>query len=343
MTQREGFALVSPNPQNPLAAGEMVSLEMGPLKEGWVRVKVAVAALNHHDIWSLRGVSSHPLALPRILGCDAAGIVTEAARGDEGLVGSDVVVHCAVECHHCRGCRSGTRCDHFALLSEGTLHGTIANYVDVPAENAVPLPPSVSFAQAVCLPTAYLTAHHMLFRAGGVSVGSTVLIQGAWGGVSVAARQLALLAGATVIVTSRDPGKLEALEGAHGVVLDKSAGRELRQLAPKGVDVTIETVGEATWDLSLKATRTGGRIIVSGATSGGDPPSSLTRLFWKELVIMGATLGSVAELRSLVDLVAQRRLVPLVAGIHPFAQTPKAFESLLEPTAAGKQLITMPS
>src|SRR6266513_5454202 len=245
---------------NPLAGLELGERPDPSPPEGWETVTVRAASLNHHDVWTLRGVGISADRLPIILGCDAAGV-------DED--GNEVVVHAVV------GEGNGTGGDETldpsrSLLSE-RYDGTFAERVAVPRRNLVPKPAGLSFEEAACLPTAYLTAYRMLFAKSGLEPGATVLVQGAGGGVATALIVLGRAGGYRVWVTSRSEDKrARALElGADQAF---ASGSRL----PERVDAVMETVGQATWSHSLKALRPGGRVVISGATSGAVPPADLT-------------------------------------------------------------------
>ncbi|MBX6769751.1 MAG: zinc-binding dehydrogenase, partial [Actinomadura rubrobrunea] len=244
--------------------------------DGWTTVTVKATALNHHDLWSLRGVGLRAEQLPMILGCDAAGV-------DED--GNEVIVHAVIGDPE-RGGGDETLDPKRTLLSE--LHdGTFAEKVAVPRRNLVPKPPELSFEEAACLPTAWLTAYRMLFEKAGLQPGSTVLVQGAGGGVATALIALGSAAGYRVWATSRSEAKRErALE------LGADAAFEPGARLPERVDAVMETVGQATWSHSLKSLRPGGRIVVSGATSGQVPPAELNRVFFLQLSVVGSTMGT---------------------------------------------------
>src|SRR5919107_5357138 len=221
---------------------------------GWTTVEVKATALNHHDLWSLRGVGLKEEALPMTLGCDAAGV-------DED--GNEVVVHAVVSDPSWSG--DETLDPKRSLLSE-RYQGTFADKVVVPRRNVVPKPASLSFEEAACLPTAWLTAYRMLFVQGGLKPGESVLVQGAGGGVATALIALARAGGLKGLAPSRDEGKrAKALGlGAHEVF-------ESNARLPAKVDAVMETVGRATWSHSARSLRPGGRIVTSGPTSGPNP------------------------------------------------------------------------
>jgi len=292
--------------------------------EGWVRVHLRAAALNHHDLWSLMGVGLPADRLPMVLGCDGAGVLDD---------GTEVLVHAVVASPGWSG--DETLDPRRTLLSE--LHdGTLAEQVVVPAANVVRKPPSLSWEEAACLPTAWLTAYRMLFTHSGTRPGQTVLVQGAGGGVATAAIALGRAAGLTVWATSRDQAKrARALElGAHEVF---ETGARL----PGKADAVIETVGKATWSHSLRALRPGGTLVVSGATSGADPSADLNRVFFLQLKVIGSTMGNLQELADLVSLCERTGLRPHVDDVRPLADARRSFERLAQGDVVGKLVLTV--
>ncbi|MGZ4450139.1 MAG: zinc-binding dehydrogenase [Nocardioides sp.] len=292
--------------------------------DGWTTVTVKAASLNHHDLWSLRGVGLREEALPMILGCDAAGY-------DED--GNEVVVHAVVSDPSWTG--DETLDPKRSLLSERH-QGTFADKVVVPRANVVPKPASLSFEEAACLPTAWLTAYRMLYTQGDLKPGDTVLVQGAGGGVATALIILARAGGLKVLATSRDEAKrARALEiGAHDVF---ESGARL----PVKVDAVMETVGRATWSHSVRALRPGGRIVISGTTSGPQlDDAELTRIFFLQLSVIGSTMGTRTELASLVSLLDASGARPLVDRTIPLDQARDGFAAMAEGDVFGKIVFT---
>jgi NADPH:quinone reductase-like Zn-dependent oxidoreductase len=307
------------DPDDPLAALAVGERPEPEPRDGWTTVDVRAASLNHHDLWSLRGVGLREERLPMILGCDAAGV---DADGDE------VIVHSVIASDGWRG--DETLDPQRSLLSE-RYQGTLAERVAVPRANLVPKPPELSFEQAACLPTAWLTAYRMLFVRAEVQPGHTVLVQGASGGVATALIVLGRHAGLRVWVTSRDEAKRErALElGAHAAF---ESGTRL----PERVDAVLETVGEATWRHSLRSLRQGGTLVVSGATSGDAPSAELRRVFFLQLRIVGSTMGTRDELSRLARLCADGGVRPLVDRVLPLADARAGFEAMASGDVFGK-------
>src|SRR3984885_3023896 len=283
------------------ASDPLSGLELGEHAEpappdGWTTVTVRAAALNHHDVWSLRGVGLAADRLPMILGCDAAGV-------DED--GREVVVHAVIGNPQAGG-GDETLDPSRTLLSE--LHqGTFAELVTVPRRNLVPKPAALSFEEAACLPTAYLTAFRMLFDRAPIGPGSTVLVQGAGGVVATALILLGRAAGYRIWATSRSEAKrARALQLGADKVFETSAR------LPERVDAVMETVGEATWAHSLRSLKPGGAIVICGATSGSAPPADLSRVFFLQLSVVGSTMGTRDELARPVQFCQQTGAPPLV-------------------------------
>jgi NADPH:quinone reductase-like Zn-dependent oxidoreductase len=291
--------------------------------DGWARVTVRAASLNHHDLWSLRGVGLPADRLPMILGCDAAGV-------DED--GNEVVVHGLVGDPDWVG--DETLDPRRSILSERH-QGTLAESVVVPRRNLLPKPSDLSFEQAACLPTAWLTAYRMLFTNAAVKPGDRVLIQGAGGGVSTAAIALARAAGLVVWVTGRDEAKR-----ARAVELGAHEAFEPGARLPARVDAVLETVGKATWAHSMKSLRPGGTLVVSGATTGADPGADLNRLFFLQLRVIGSTMGTRDELAGLLSLLAATGVRPQVDEVIPLADARKGFERLAAGDVVGKLVLT---
>jgi NADPH:quinone reductase-like Zn-dependent oxidoreductase len=309
---------------DPLRGLRVVDIEPPLVPDGWVAVDVRAAALNHHDLWSLRGVGLTEDRLPMVLGSDAAGSDADGNR---------VLVHAVIGDP---GAGDETLDPERSLLSE-RYPGTLAGQVRVPAGNLVALPDELSFEEAACLPTAWLTAYRMLTRDSGLPAGGggTVLVQGAGGGVSSAATHLAVALGHTVYVTSRSEA-LRARVLAAGAEAALASGERL----PVKVDCVIESVGEATWGHSLRSLRPGGTVVVCGATSGPNPPAELNRVFFLQLRVIGSTMGSRAELEALVALVARTGLHPPIEAVHPLDDAPAAFARLADGDVDGKVLLT---
>ncbi|MEZ5114848.1 MAG: zinc-binding dehydrogenase [Candidatus Nanopelagicales bacterium] len=314
-----------PEPDDPLSALVVGERPEPEVPDGWTTVEVRAASLNHHDLWTLRGVGIPADRFPMILGCDAAGV-------DED--GREVVVH-AVIGDPAVGGGDETLDPRRTLLSEKH-PGTFAERVAVPRRNLVSKPEALTWAEAACLPTAWLTAYRMLATRSGLRAGDTVLVQGAGGGVATALVVLGRALGLRVWVTSRDEAKrARALElGAHAAF---ESGARL----PERVDVVMETVGAATWSHSLKALRPGGRIVVSGATSGFNPPADLSRVYFLQLSVVGSTMGTRDELQRLITLCDTAGVRPLIDHEVPLVEARAAFEAMERGEVFGKLVLTV--
>jgi NADPH:quinone reductase-like Zn-dependent oxidoreductase len=291
---------------------------------GWCTVRVRAASLNHHDLWSLRGVGLTEDRLPMVLGCDGAGV-------DED--GNEVIVHAVVGDDDYRG--DETLDPKRSLLSE-RYDGTLAEQVAVPRRNLVPKPAGLSWAEAACLPTAWLTAYRMLFTQSDVQPGGTVLVQGAGGGVATALVALGHAAGYRMWVTSRDDAK-----GARAVELGADGAYPSGARLPERVDAVMETVGAPTWEHSLKSLRPGGTIVVSGATGGHAAVSDLRRLFFLQLRVVGSTMGTRDELVRLTQLLVQTGVRPLVDTELPLDQVREGFARMDRGELFGKVVFTV--
>jgi NADPH:quinone reductase-like Zn-dependent oxidoreductase len=281
------------SPDAPLDGLEVTDRPEPGERDHWTTVEVRAASLNHHDLWSLRGVGLRVDQLPMTLGTDAAGTTPDGRR---------VVVHGVIGADG-----HGVGPDEPRSLLSERYPGTLAERVAVPTANLVPLSDELSFAEAACLPTAWLTAYRMLFGAARVSPGDRVLVQGAGGGVATAAIVLGAAAGIEVTATSRSAAKrARAVElgAAHAV----APGERL----PGKVDAVLESVGQATWAHSVRSVRPGGTIVVCGATSGDAPPAELTRIFFTELWVQGVTMGSRDDLAALVRFCARTGVRPVI-------------------------------
>lgn len=292
---------------------------------GWERVRVVASSLNMHDVWTLRGVGHSPERIPIVLGCDAAGYTDD---------GRAVIVH-PVFGDPARGRGDVTLDPQRTLLSE-YVDGGLAEYIVVPSGNLISKPEWLSFDEAAALPVAWGTAYRMLFTHGEVHDGDRVLVQGAFGGVSTAAIALARAAGATVFATSRtEAGRTHALASGAHVAL--ASGERV----PERVNVVIETVGEATWDHSLKSLRPGGAIVIAGATSGSAPSADLSRVFFHQLRILGSTGVTLHEFASMLQLMEATGTRPVIDRVLQLEDVRTGYEAMIEGNVAGKIIVTI--
>jgi NADPH:quinone reductase-like Zn-dependent oxidoreductase len=294
--------------------------------DGWTAITVKAASLNHHDLWSLRGVGLPEDRLPMILGCDAAGIDDD---------GNEVVAHSVITDPSWHG--DETLDPRRSLLSE-RYQGTFAEKVAVPRWNLLPKPPELSFEQAACLPTAWLTAYRMLFTRGAVPPGSTVLVQGATGGVATALTVLGRAGGIRVWVTGRSEEKR-----ARALELGADQAFEPGARLPERVDAVMDTTGQATWAHSVRALKPGGKIVISGATTGDAPPAELTRIFFLQLSVIGSTMGTREELERLIRLSVDKGVRPAISTTLPLSEARQGFEAMLRGDTSGKIVLTADS
>jgi NADPH:quinone reductase-like Zn-dependent oxidoreductase len=310
---------------DPLSGLEVGEQPEPKVPDGWVTVQVKAASLNHHDLWALRGQALAADQLPMILGGDAAGVDDD---------GNEVVVHSVIGDPDA-GRGDETYDPRRSLLSERH-PGTFAEKVAVPRRNLVAKPAELSFAEAACLPTAWLTAYKMLFSRSGAKPGDTVLVQGAGGGVATAAIALARAAGLQVWATSRSEDKRKrALDlGAHAVF---ESGARL----PGRVDAVIDSVGEATWDHSIRSTRPGGRVVVCGGTSGLTVETQLARIFFTQVDVLGSTMGNRTELEQLLGFLVASGVRPVIDSEMPLSSAAGGFARMADGELFGKVVFTL--
>jgi NADPH:quinone reductase-like Zn-dependent oxidoreductase len=314
----------SPAPKDPLSVLEVGDRPEPEVPDGWTTVQVKAASLNHHDLFSLQGIGLPEERMPMILGTDAAGL-------DED--GNEVIVHGVVASPGWTG--DETLDPKRTLFSE--LHqGTLAERVAVPRRNLLPKPADLSFAEAACLPTAWLTAYRMLFVKSGLRPGQTVLVQGASGGVATALVVLGRAAGFRMWVTGRSEEKRAA-----ALALGADQAFESGARLPERVDGVMETVGEATWSHSIKSLKPGGVLVISGATTGSAPRAELNRIFFTQLSVIGSTMGTRDELEALIRLCSVTGIRPLIDVELPLDRAREGFERMLEGRTAGKIIFTL--
>lgn len=309
------------NSESPLEGLKVAEVADPTARENWSTVTVKAASINHHDVWSLKGVGLRESQLPMVLGTDAAGITEDGRR---------VVVHSVIGAD---GHGVGPT-ERRTMLSE-YYPGTIAEKVSVPTANLIPIPDDMSFEVASTLPTAWLTAYALLFNGAQLRPGDSVLIQGAGGGVATAAIRLAVASGVTTFVTSRSETKRVAAEALGATAIEPGAR------LPYRVDAVIETVGAATWSHSASSVRPGGIIAVAGATTGDPTRAELSRIFFQELRVQGVTMGSREDLRALVNFVQSRKIDVPIDSVYSLDELPDAVGRMLSGDHFGKIVIRM--
>lgn len=307
-------------PLDALVVGERPEPEPA---EGQVSVTVRAASLNMHDLWTLRGVGIKPEQFPMILGMDAAGTLDD---------GTEVVVYPLISSPGWSG--DETLDPRRTLLTEGH-QGTFAEKVLVPAGNVLPKPAGLSFAEAACLGTAWLTAYRMLFTKSGLRPGQTMLVQGASGGVATALIALGKVAGMRVWATgSTDEKRSLATDLGADEVFEHGAR------LPAKVDAVFDSVGKATWSHSIKSLKPGGALVTCGATTGEPDRSELTRIFFLQMQVLGSTMGTRAEFADLLSLTETTGLRPRVGQELEMSDAATGFKAMLDGETAGKIVLT---
>lgn len=312
-----------------------------------VRVRVRAAALNHIDLWTLRGVPGIRIVPPWILGADAMGTI-DAVGSDVSTVtvGDAVTINPGISCRSCEYCRSGDNplCLRFGILGEHR-PGTLADFVVVPAANVRVVPLDCPPETAAALSLAGLTAWRMCVTRAKIGPGDEVLIWGIGGGVAQMALAICKARGARVWVTSGSEEKLELARSLGADVLlrhgpDVDIGREVRaRTGKRGVDVVVDTVGTATWTQSLGALGRRGRLVTSGGTSGHQVETDVRRLFWNQWTIMGSTMGSDAEYDAVVTEFTSGRLVPVIDSVYTLEDGAAAMARLASGAQFGKVVV----
>ena len=315
-----------PNPTDPLSMVRVGEQPEPTVPDGWVRVAVRAASVNRHDLWTLRGVGIRPEDFPVILGCDGAGVTDD---------GREVVIYPVIGDPAAAGARGDETLDPARrLLTEGGHPGCMAEYVAVPARNVVTKPDGLSFEQAATLGTTYLTAYRMIFTRAALAPGSTMLVQGATGGVATALIQLGAAAGMRVWATARTEAGRSRAE-----TLGAAAAFETGARLPERADAVFESVGTATWEHSMRAVRPGGTVVCCGATTGADPSADLQRLFFLQISVIGSTMGTRDELERLIMFCDATGLVPAIDRTFPLDEGAEALAEA-ELGSPGKVVVT---
>lgn len=318
------------NHDNPLSVLDVRDMPEPEPRLYWSTVSVKAATVNHHDLWSLQGVGLAESQTPMILGTDAAGILDEDIPSRHGLkAGSEVVLYTVVG-NDGHGVMPGER---RTILSE-YYPGTMAEKTAVPSANVFAKPANLTMDEAAALGTSWLTAYSLVFTAANVKPGDAILVQGAGGGVSTAAIQLAHAAGLEVFVTSRSEARR-----AKAMELGADAAFESGARLPRKVDAVIESVGAATWGHSVRSVRPGGTIAICGATTGDQPGAELTRVFFQDIRVQGNTMGSREDFARLLRFVEHADLHPVIDAAYPMAEAPAAFARMAAGDVFGKLVL----
>ncbi|MHC4820707.1 MAG: zinc-binding dehydrogenase [Planctomycetota bacterium] len=327
---------------------EMDERPMPEPKPGQVRIKVKAVALNHLDLWVRKGVPGHPFPLPIIPGCDIAGTVDLMGEGIDSTFkeGDDVLVAPGVSCGTCAACLAGQDhlCRHYGILGE-TQDGGCAEYAVVPAANLLPAPTNLPLEQAAGLPLVSLTAWHMLVHRAEVRAGEDVLVHAGGSGVSSQAIQMAKVFGCRVITTVGSDAKAERARelGADHVInyREQDFAKEVRALTGKrGVDVVIDHVGPDTWQGNIKSMAKGGRMVFCGSTSGFEVQTDTRFVFFKNLSILGSTMGSRGEHFEILRLVEKGLIRPVIDSVLPLEEIREAHRKMEAREIFGKMVMT---
>lgn len=318
-----------------------------PMRADEARVRIHAAGLNHLDLWVRRGIPGVKYPLPLTPGCDGAGVILEVGEAVRGFrAGEKVVLAPGLSCGMCEACAAGSDnlCREFGILGEHR-DGTCAEEIVVPARNLIRIPEGLSFEQAAAIPLVFLTAWQMVVDKAKVVPGETVVVLGAGSGVGSAAIQIAKLHGAHVLAVSTGEEKLakaKTLGADEGIDLSRAELKdEVKRLTSRrGADVVIEHVGKATWDQSLLSLTWGGRLVTCGATTGAEVSLNLRHLFFKNLSILGSTMGSRSRLFTIFRHVESGRLKPVVDRVMPLTEARRAHEMLEEHQIFGKIVLS---
>ncbi len=310
-------------------------------------VQVKACALNHLDLWVRQGIPAYRTQLPHIPGSDVAGIVAEVGPAVEGIsVGQRVIIAPGLSCFRCPDCLSGrdNLCDRYRIFGAGT-DGGYAEFAKAPSMNLLPLPEGISFEEAAAFPLTFLTAWHMLITRAALRPGQDLLVLAGGSGVGSAAIQIGKLVGARVMATASTPKKLEQARQLGADLLINYAERDFaREVAKmtqgRGVDVVFEHVGPATFGQSVVSLAKNGTIVTCGATTGPTAELDLRYLFSKDLSILGARMGTRAELLEITKLVGQHKLKPIIDSVYPLSKAREAQEKMLSRDLFGKVLLT---
>ena len=311
-----------------------------------VLIEVRAASVNHLDVFVRRGLPGLKLPLPHIPGGDAAGVVREIGPDVKGLeVGARVTINPGISCGRCEFCASGfgSQCLTYHMVGE-TIQGSYAELLKIPCHNVLPIPDGFSFENAAAAPLVFMTAWSMMITKGKLRPGEEVLILGAGAGVGTAAIQIAKMAGCRVFAAASSDEKLERSGELGADVLinykEEEFDRAIRKLTGKrGVDVVVDYIGADTWVRSLKAARRGGRILTCGATTGPTPQTDLRHIFFRQLQVIGSTMGSPKDFEDVMKCVFRGQLKPIIDRVMPLSEAREAHELIEQRKVFGKLVL----
>jgi NADPH:quinone reductase-like Zn-dependent oxidoreductase len=317
--------------------------EPGPRE---VRVRVRAVGVNHLDLWARRGLPNLTYEFPHRLGAEISGEIEALGPGATGCaIGQKIIVNPGRSCGVCAKCLSGADnfCSKYAIFGENT-QGGYAQHINVPDANVVPLPAGLSFTEAAAIPLVFLTAWQMVVRRAEVMPGQTVLVQAAGSGVSSAAIQIAKLLGARIFATAGSDEKCAralalGADAAINYTTQDFVAECKRLTGKKGVDVVIEHVGGEVFVKSILATAWGGRVVTCGATTGFSPTIDLRHIFFRQVQVLGSTMGPKGDLFRILALVEAGKLKPVVDRVLPLWSAPEAHRILEERKAFGKVVL----
>lgn len=315
-------------------------------RPGYVLVRTRAAALNHLELYVVAGLPGVDLEMPHVLGSDGAGTVESVGAGVDSLaLGDAVMLNPCVWCGSCEFCLSGQQCQclHLRLIGEH-MPGTFAEFFQAPAPSLARIPEGVSFQNAAAFSLVFLTAWRMLVTRAGLRAGHDVFIHGIGGGVATAALQIAKLVGCRTFVSSSSTRKLDRARRLGADFLydyrERDVSEEVaRDTGKRGVDIVVDNVGKATWLQSQKLVRRGGKIVTCGATTGYDPKTNINRIFWKQIDILGSTMGNCDEYRQLLQLLGDGKLCPTIDRAFNLDEGKAALEYLEQGRQFGKVVL----
>jgi NADPH:quinone reductase-like Zn-dependent oxidoreductase len=314
---------------------------------GEVVIQVKAASINHIDIFLRRGMPGVKVLMPKIVGSDASGIVSDLDPAVSGLsVGQRVTINPGISCGHCEFCAAGfgSQCATWAMVGENR-DGTYAEYVAVPAHIVLPIPDPMSFEEAAAAPLVFITAWSMMVGKGNIRPGEDVLILGAGAGVGTAAIQIAKMVGCRVFAAASSAEKLQRAKALGAdILIDYRADefdKKIRELTNRrGVDVVVDYVGADTWVRSLRSARRGGRILTCGATTGFAPQTDLRQIFFRQLQVFGSTMGSHRDFLDVMKCIFRGQLKPVIDRVLPLAEAHKGHELIEQRAVFGKLILT---
>jgi NADPH:quinone reductase-like Zn-dependent oxidoreductase len=314
---------------------------------GEVLIEVKATSINHIDIFLRRGMPGIKVPLPKIVGSDAAGIIRELGRDVSGLMpGQRVTINPGITCGHCEFCSAGfgSQCVSWAMVGEHR-DGAYAEFVVVPAHIVLQIPDHISFEEAAAAPLVFLTAWSMMVGKGNIRPGEDVLILGAGAGVGTAAIQIAKLVGCRVFATASNAEKLQRAKelGADFLInyTTEEFDKTIRDLTNKrGVDIVVDYIGADTWVRSLRSARRGGRVLTCGATTGFAPQTDLRHIFFRQVQVLGSTMGSHREFLDVMKCVFRGQLKPVIDRVLPLPEAGKGHELIEQRAVFGKIVLT---